>query len=409
MKISGRNGALISLSFLVIVLLSSCATHKPVSKISVEPKFKSDDLDYAKIAVFPVLIGEGSRFVPRIGNFAQTAGVEVISALSDWKSNLILLGPNQITIALEEDGLEESFSNLQQQYRTTGELDINLIKEIIKPINAEYFLFTSIDSLVGTESIAYKPQVNAEMSARLYEPNTSKIIRNVGTREEEVVVEVAVSLPYENAIIKASHSLINALVSDSDVQTKLDYNYAFGYMGGFNYAGVHTDDPFFNPYTEKSVLLMGLGQWRLKGPFYLQTQIHYLNRKIKFKPYRTSAENIEWSYDFIDIPVLFVFKPRKKLTIISQYVQVGSSICFNWNHSTTTSFGSGDVFTTKENRIEPLLDFALVLGTGYEFDVNEKLKFYTGVQYFRSFFSLHKYDTWKLRTYKIMAGFIHEF
>jgi hypothetical protein len=409
MKILGRNGVFTSLFFLVIILLSSCASHKTVSKISVEPKFKSDDLIREKIAVFPVLIGEGSRFVPRIGNFAQTAGVEIISALTDWNSNLLLMGPNQINLALEENGLVESFSNLQQQFRTTGVLDISLIKEIVKPINAQYYIFTSIDSLVGTESIAYKPQVNAEMSARLYESNTSQIIRSVDVREEEVIAEVAESLPYESATIKASHSLINALVSDSDVKTKIDYNYALGYMGGFNYAGVHTDDPFFDPYTEKSVLLMGLGQWRLKGPFYLQTQIHYLNRKIKFKPYRTSAENIEWSYDFIDIPILFVFKPRQKLTIISQYVQVGSSICFNWNHSTTTSFGSGDVFSSKENRIEPLLDFALVLGTGYEFDVKEKLKFYTGVQYFRSFFSLHKYDTWKLRTYKIMAGFVHEF
>jgi len=175
-----------------------------------------------------------------------------------------------------------------------------------------------------------------------------------------------------------------------------------------NYANVNTDDSFFDPYTEKAVVLAGLAQRHLKGPFYLQTQVQYLQRKVKFKPFRSSAENMKWSYDFIDIPVLFMFKPKRKVTIISQYVQFGPSICFNWNHSATISLGSGDEFSMKENRIKPVFDFVLVFGTGYEFDIQNKLKFYASLQYFHSIFSLYKYDTFKFRTYKVMFGFLHE-
>jgi len=62
MNIMRRNGVLISLSF-IIIFLSSCASNKTVSNMELTQEFKGVDLIRGKIAVFPVFVGEGSRFV----------------------------------------------------------------------------------------------------------------------------------------------------------------------------------------------------------------------------------------------------------------------------------------------------------------------------------------------------------
>jgi hypothetical protein len=148
MRILSRNGILISLSIIVIIFLSSCASHKNTSKIGLTQGLKESDLLKGKIAVFPVFVGEGSRFVPRVGNFAQTAGEEIITALRNWNPKLNLLNPLQVSAILEENGLSENFTNLEQQFRKTNQLDISILYEFVKPLNVQYFLFSSIDSLV---------------------------------------------------------------------------------------------------------------------------------------------------------------------------------------------------------------------------------------------------------------------
>lgn len=186
----------------IIISFVSCAGYKPF----MAPGFTGENLTKGGLAVFPALIAEGSQSVPGIQKYVRTAGEVLTSELQKAQPSLKVVGPTQVSAALANNDLVGDFSKMKQNYQFTGIVDVGLAKKISQPLNVQYFMLPSINSLYAkTKSTAV-----AQMSVKVYDAQSAELVFEAVKKGEET--SIFGNAPYEKAIKRASQNLTRTLL-----------------------------------------------------------------------------------------------------------------------------------------------------------------------------------------------------
>ena len=164
----GKKIFILTMLLITTIVMISCATYVPF----MAPGFTGEKLSKGGLAVFPVLIADGSQSIPGIQGYVHSAGGNLVLALREQQPSLKVIGPAQVSAALASNNLVADFAKLKQNYSITGMLDMNLVKKIIKPLNIKYFMLPSVDALFAASKNAAK----AQMSGKIYDANSAEMV-----------------------------------------------------------------------------------------------------------------------------------------------------------------------------------------------------------------------------------------
>ncbi len=168
MKTSFKKVILILTLFITTALLSSCATYVPF----MAPGFTGEKLSKGGLAIFPVLVADGSQSIPGVQGYVRAAGGNLVIALHEGQPSLKVISPAQVSASLTSHNLVADFAKLKQDYAITGIIDINLAKKIIKPLNVQYFMLPSVEALFAPG----KSTARAQMSGKIYDINSAEMV-----------------------------------------------------------------------------------------------------------------------------------------------------------------------------------------------------------------------------------------
>ncbi|MFX0140687.1 MAG: hypothetical protein ACFFDN_44015 [Candidatus Hodarchaeota archaeon] len=185
-----------------LIVLIGCATYKPF----MAPGFSGSKLTEGGVAVFPVLVGEGSTSVPGIESYLRGAGEELANSLRKSQPSLKVVGPTEVSAALAKSGLVDDFAKLKQTFQMTGMLDSESAKKIVEPLQIKYFMLSSINSLFAKD----KSTAGAQMSAKIFDSAEGQMVfETLGSGEE---ISIFGGPPYEKAVKKATQSISRNLM-----------------------------------------------------------------------------------------------------------------------------------------------------------------------------------------------------
>jgi hypothetical protein len=119
---------------------------------------------------------------------------------------LKIVGPTQVSATLANEGLVEDFANIKQTFAMTGMLDVNKAKKITDPLNVQYFMLVSINSLYASGD----SKAVAEMSAKIWDSAEGQMVFEAVRSGEEV--SIFGGPPYESAIKNTTKNLTDTLV-----------------------------------------------------------------------------------------------------------------------------------------------------------------------------------------------------
>lgn len=170
------------------------------------PGFTGNNLTNGGLAVFPVLVAEGSQSVPGVQGYVRAAGGELATSLKKEQPSLKVVTPAQVSASLASNNLVEDFSKLKQNYAITGIIDVNLAKKIVEPLNVQYFMLPSINALFASGESTAK----AQMSAKVYDSNSAEMVFESVQNGNET--SIFGGPPYEKAIKKAGENLTRTLM-----------------------------------------------------------------------------------------------------------------------------------------------------------------------------------------------------
>lgn len=182
--------------------LSSCAVYKPF----MAPGFTGASLSQGGLAVFPVLVGEGSQSAPGIQGYVRTAGEELAASIKEAQPSLRVLTPSQVSASLASGDLVSDFAKLKDNYAITGIIDVSLAKKIGNHLQVQYFMLPSINSLYASGESTAKTQ----MSAKIYDSNSAEAVFE-GLQNGEAT-SILGGPPYEKAIKNTSKNLSKTLL-----------------------------------------------------------------------------------------------------------------------------------------------------------------------------------------------------
>ena len=193
--------SLLLVIWLSLVFVLSCATYKPF----MAPGFSGDNLTKGGMAIFPVLVSEGSQNVSGVQGYVRTAGEELAATLKKEQPTLNVIGPTQVSAVLANNNLVDAFSKLKQNYALTGIVDVNLAKEVVDPLGVNYFMLASISALYAKDAST----AVATMNCKIFDTKSAEMVFESVQNGDEI--SIFGGPPYEKAIKKACTNLTRTL------------------------------------------------------------------------------------------------------------------------------------------------------------------------------------------------------
>jgi len=187
---------------ILTLCLAGCVGYKPF----MAPGFTGPGLTEGGIAVFPVLVGEGSRSTPGVEKYCRSAGGDLATALKEAQPTLRVVNPTQVSTVLANEGLVEDFAALKETYAMTGMLSIKKAQAITEKLGTKYFMLASITGLyAASESAAV-----AEMSSKIWDSSDGQMVFEAVRSGREV--SIFSGPPYHKAVKRATEELTKSLM-----------------------------------------------------------------------------------------------------------------------------------------------------------------------------------------------------
>lgn len=163
-----------------ILLLTNCAIIEPINTSCVSYKsqtFQYSDLQNSKIAILPVLAGEGWE------GFRRGTGDELTNAFRNVFVSQNILSPTQTLNLINDSDLSREYASVIEDYRTSGILNKKILKDLGEAVRVKYMVYSEVredETLssfsTGTYSSVYTKTKSANIYSQLWDIQTGDIV-----------------------------------------------------------------------------------------------------------------------------------------------------------------------------------------------------------------------------------------
>jgi len=169
---------LVLTTLIATIFIAGCA-----SSYFIAPGFTGENLNSGGLAIFPVLIGQGT-VSPGVETYRRSCGEGLAIGIREKLPSLKVIAPSQVSNTLSEKDLVDDYAKLSENFKQTGVFDALTAGKMAKVVGAQYFMIVRISGLYSPK----EKHALALLNGQIYDSERAEMVFETNVKYEDISI-----------------------------------------------------------------------------------------------------------------------------------------------------------------------------------------------------------------------------